>query len=294
MSPEADPGDDEMTTPKVIDYMTRDPIHLYVPGKRREAMKIFVNETISGIPVLREDDDRLVGIVTRADIFAKPHEDQLAMVMHKEVVWCRDTDPLVGAAKLMIDNCIHRLPVLNADDDLVGIISPLDILPYVEELDLATNVEEVMRTSVVPLHSGMPANVALEVMNLTGAKALPVLDDDAHVSGILTDRDIYAQVSIDLKIVESELGPETEEDPWSWDSLRNIMKFYYDIGKVEIPRIPIGDFMVKAPMSVQPKTSVSKASRLMNRGRFNQLPVMDLEGYLQGMVYDIDVLGVLL
>ncbi|NIP36415.1 MAG: hypothetical protein GWN18_15795, partial [Thermoplasmata archaeon] len=59
------------------------------------------------------------------------------------------------------------------------IISPLDILPYVEELDLDQTVDTVMQRSVVPLYRAMPANVALEIMNLTSSKALPVLVDDA-------------------------------------------------------------------------------------------------------------------
>ncbi|NIP36414.1 MAG: CBS domain-containing protein, partial [Thermoplasmata archaeon] len=70
-------------------------------------------------------------------------------------------------------------------------------------------------------------------------------------------------------------GPETEEDHWTWDSLRNVMKFYYDTGKVEIPRTLIEEFMVTRPETVQEKTSVSRAAELMHRGRYNQLPVLD-------------------
>ena len=282
-----------MKTPPVKEFMTRDPIYLYVPGKRSEAMKVFVKETISGIPVLREDDDRLVGIVTRADVFAKPHEDQLAMIMKKDVITCRDTDPLAKASRLMMDNNIHRLPVLDKGGALVGILSPLDILPFIDDLELRETVETVMWRDVVPLYRLMPANVALEVMGLTGAKALPVLNDDAKVSGIVTDRDIYAQVSIDRKMVETELGPETEEDHWTWESLRNIMKLYYDIGKVEIPKTPIEEFMVTEPETVMAQTTVSKAARLMARERFNQLPVLDVGGRLGGMVFDIDLISVL-
>ncbi len=282
-----------MKLPKIREYMTKDPIFLYVPGTRRDAMKVFVNKTISGVPVLREDDDKLVGIVTRADVFAKPNEDQLAMIMRKDPVTCSCECTLDVAAKRMTDNNVHRLPILDEDDKLVGIISPIDILAYIEDMDLDQTVETVMRTEVVPLYGKMPANVALEIMNLTGAKALPVLNDDAKVGGLITDRDIYAQVSIDSKMVESELGPETEEDPWTWDSLRNIMKLYYDIGKVEIPRIPIEGFMATKPITVQVKTSVPKASRLLNKGRFNQAPVLDVREHLAGMIFDFDLLVVL-
>ena len=282
-----------MATPKVKDFMTKDPVFLYVPGNRKEAMRIFVKQTVSGIPVLREDDDKLVGIITRKDVFDKPHEDQLAMIMHKDPVSVHDDDPLGKAAKLMIDTGVHRLPVLDAKEKLVGIISPIDMLAYVDDLELDETVERYMRRDVVPLHRSMPANVALEIMELTHAKALPVLDDDARVAGIITDRDIYAQVRIDRKLVQSELGPEGDEDSWTWESLRNIMKLYYDIGKVEIPKTPIEKVMVKEPKTVQGKTSVSRAARLMHRGKFNQLPVLDTNMKLIGMVYDTDLIKVL-
>ncbi len=280
-------------TPKVRDYMSKDPVFLYVPGHRREAMKVFVKQTISGIPVLREDDDKLVGIITRKDVFDKPNEEQLAMIMHKDPVYCRDDDSLPKAAKLLLENKVHRLPVLDANEKLVGIISPLDMLAHIADMELDETVERFMQRAVVPLHRLMPANVALEIMELTQAKALPVLDDSAKVSGIITDRDIYARVSINQKVVESELGPKSEDDNWSWESLRNIMKLYYDIGKVQIPKTPIEKIMVKEPKTVQVKTSISRAARVMNRGRFNQLPVTDGNGRLKGMVYDMDLLRVL-
>ena len=282
-----------MATPKVKDFMTKDPVFLYVPGNRKEAMRIFVKQTVSGIPVLREDDDKLVGIITRKDVFDKPHEDQLAMIMHKDPVSVHDDDPHGKAAKLMIDTGVHRLPVLDAKEKLVGIISPIDMLAYVDDMELDETVERYMRRDVVPLHRSMPANVALEIMELTHAKALPVLDDDARVAGIITDRDIYAQVRIDRKLVQSELGPEGDEDSWTRESLRNIMKLYYDIGKVEIPKMAIEKVMVKEPKTVQGKTSVSRAARLMHRGKFNQLPVLDTNMKLIGMVYDTDLIKVL-
>ncbi len=282
-----------MAKPKVKDYMTKDPIYLYVPGHRREAMKIFVKETISGIPVLHEDDDKLVGIVTRADIFAKPQEDQLAMLMEKDVISCKGNDGLAKAAKLFLDNMIHRMPVVDDDGRLEGILSPLDILPHIEDLELNETVEGLMDRQVVPLYRLIPANVALEIMKLTNTKALPVLDDDAKVSGIITDRDIYAKVKIDTKTVEKELGTETDIGDLAQDNLRNIMRLYHEMGSVEIPRDTIEDIMVSKPQTVQAKTTVSKASRIMSRGRFNQLPVVNLNGNLVGMIYDMCLLKVL-
>jgi Mg/Co/Ni transporter MgtE len=72
------------------------------------------------------------------------------------------------------------------------------------------------------------------------------------------------------------------------------MKLYYNIGKVEIPRTPIEEFMVTDPITVETKTTVSKAARLLARGQFNQIPVLDVNQHLSGMVYDMDLLSVLI
>jgi CBS domain-containing protein len=72
------------------------------------------------------------------------------------------------------------------------------------------------------------------------------------------------------------------------------MKLYYDIGKVEIPKTPIEEFMVTKPETVEAKATVSKAAHLMARERFNQLPVLDVGDRLGGMVFDIDILSVLI
>ena len=63
---------------KVEDVMSKDLIVSYVPGTIRDALKILAKHNVSGMPVLKKDTKKVVGVVTRNDIFKKSDEEQLA------------------------------------------------------------------------------------------------------------------------------------------------------------------------------------------------------------------------
>lgn len=79
------------------------------------------------IPVT--DKDRLIGMVTDRDIAVRavarglPPETQVRQVMSKEVKYCFDDDDLDEVARNMADIKVRRLPVINHDKRLVGILS---------------------------------------------------------------------------------------------------------------------------------------------------------------------------
>ena len=51
----------------------------------------------------------------------------------------------------------------------------------------------------------------------------------------------------------------------------------------------VGDWMTKDIITVQPETSMMKASKIMRENRFHRLPVVDGDGLLVGIVTDRDV-----
>ncbi len=80
------------------------------------------------------ENDRLIGMVTDRDIALRgvadgkdPAKLTAKDVMTKSVVWCRDTDDLGDAAHLMETKKIRRLPVIDADKRMVGMISLGDV-----------------------------------------------------------------------------------------------------------------------------------------------------------------------
>ena len=84
--------------------------------------------------VLVGKDDRLVGVITDRDLALRcvaeshhPAETTAEQVMTKEILYCRDTDSLEDVALNMTKNKVRRLPVLDKDKRLVGIVSLGDL-----------------------------------------------------------------------------------------------------------------------------------------------------------------------
>ncbi|HXZ24276.1 MAG TPA: CBS domain-containing protein, partial [Methanomassiliicoccales archaeon] len=108
-----------------------------------------------------------------------------------------------------------------------------------------------------------------------------------------TDRDIFNSSFVNGSVAITRLGIGGDEDDWSWEGLRNVMRLWYEVSKIELPGVPVKEIMVKNPTTVFRKTPVSEAARIMRKNDFGQLPVRDSKDNLLAMIYDLDVISVL-
>lgn len=96
-----------------------------------EAAALMAENTIGFLPIA--ENDRLVGTLTDRDIvvagLAKGREasSRVAEVMNREVLYCRASDLPEDVAANMAQNAVRRLPVINDDKQLVGVVSLTDI-----------------------------------------------------------------------------------------------------------------------------------------------------------------------
>jgi CBS domain-containing protein len=84
--------------------------------------------------ILVGKDDRLLGVITDRDLALRcvaeshrPAETTAEQVMTKQILYCRDSDNMETVAQDMTKNKVRRLPVLDQDKRLVGIISLGDL-----------------------------------------------------------------------------------------------------------------------------------------------------------------------
>jgi CBS domain-containing protein len=97
-----------------------------------EIAKRMRDKDVGAIPV--GENDRLVGMVTDRDITCRAvanGKDISKMsardVMTKGIVYCRDTEELDDALRIMEQKKLRRLPVINEKKRMVGILSLGDI-----------------------------------------------------------------------------------------------------------------------------------------------------------------------
>jgi CBS domain-containing protein len=100
--------------------------------------QIMWEEDCGCVPVVREQDDRetarLVGIVTDRDICMAAYTQgktldsiPVATVMGRDLATCVETDPIEVALSVLRTRQLHRLPVVQGDWELVGMLSLADI-----------------------------------------------------------------------------------------------------------------------------------------------------------------------
>jgi len=274
------------------EVMTPNPIVVQVPGSRNEVLQVMVKHNLTGLPVVKRSDGSLTGLITRQEMFNKPDEDQLAMLMIRDPPTISPKDPAEKAAKIFCTGSVRHLPVIDKNR-LVGIVTPTDLLEVVERGGFNMPVEQVVQSTCVPVFEDSPLIVALVTLKVSKITAMPVLDEKGRLTGIITDRDIFNNTLINDHMVRSNQGPPLEEDEWTWESLHNVMKLWYEVSKLELPGVPVKEIMVRNPTTVFTKTTVAEAARIMRKNDFGQLPVRDSKDHLLAMIYDLDIVSVL-
>jgi CBS domain-containing protein len=111
----------------VKDIVSEDVVYVSVPGTREKALEIIVKENVSVVPVVKEGSKKLVGILTRSDLITNPDEEQIAMLMTRDLVTAEMDEPLEKVAKNMVKYNVRRVPVVDGED-LVGIVTAFDLV----------------------------------------------------------------------------------------------------------------------------------------------------------------------
>ncbi|HEY2818592.1 MAG TPA: CBS domain-containing protein [Casimicrobiaceae bacterium] len=116
---------------KVSEAMTRD-VRVASPNESiRDAARMMAEIDAGALPV--GENDRLVGVITDRDIAVravaegKDSTTKVRDVMSREVLYCYDDQDVDDVARNMGDVKVRRLPVVNRDKRLVGIISLGDV-----------------------------------------------------------------------------------------------------------------------------------------------------------------------
>jgi len=121
-----------MSVLRVRDVMTRNVHALPATMPIVEAAEQLAAWHVSGAPVLQ--GKRLVGVASKTDLFdpRREREDEVTAtvldVMTPMVYAVRDSDPAVLAARLMTDEHIHRVIVLDEHGHIAGIVTSMDLV----------------------------------------------------------------------------------------------------------------------------------------------------------------------
>jgi CBS domain-containing protein len=246
-----------------------------------DARKIMDAEKIRALPVMK--DGKLVGIVTRRGLLRTdiPALNENAWttdvdlkdatvdeIMTKNPITVPASGPLPKAARVMLENKITAIPVVDDNRAMVGIITTSDIFRFILEelpdLKLDLHAREFMTSHVVTLG---PDDSLLEAHRLMGAeriRALPVVED-GELKGIITRTDLLSNDNSRF------LSRNNQEE------------------SLKVLTNSVSQIMITNVITITPETTLLDAARLMLENKFHSLPVLDSDKKLAGILTESDL-----
>jgi CBS domain-containing protein len=136
-------------------------------------------------------------------------------IMRREARFCHPWTPLADAGRMMAEVGCGVLPVVDLEQNVIGMVTDRDICLVLTARDRKASeiaVREVVRDDVFTCEAGDDIGDALAIMAACQVRRLAVLDEAAHLEGILSLDDVA--------VAARALGPHDYTGP-----------FYSDVAK---------------------------------------------------------------
>jgi len=224
------------------------------------------------LPVL-DRERRVVGMLTPADVLYASMQSRpirVRDVMTSPAVTIDAREPVEGAAKQMVEERIHSLPVVGRSGELLGIVTGTDLMralagahpPPAWRGDVP--VDSVMTHDPMTLEPDATIADAAALMADAGVRHVPIVDPNGTVVGIVSDRDLREALRGDVARWPQAPADRLDE--------------------------PILSAMTPNPVALRSGTSIRGALEGVTDERVGALPVVDEQDRLLGIVSYVDLL----
>lgn len=297
---------------KVRDAMTPSPKTVSTASPLREAVQILLSSVFSGLPVV-DKKNRPVGVLTQGDLISRGGlplrpgmlaesdgdriESALSSIadksagdsMTKPVITVGEDKQLSEAVDIMLSKGVKRLPVVNKEGKLCGMISRLDIFRTVMheapdwksfqaqkvDVDRLNTVGDILRRDTHTVSPETSIEEVIRIIDQNDIQRVAVIDDSAKLLGIISDRDLLVFFK--------------QEQDGIWGLLAKVKKpFVQDACHGDFRQCLIdtkaGSVMTTDLITVREDMLIEDAIRIMIQKAIKRLPVVDTEGRFQGMV----------
>ncbi len=128
----------------VADVMTMDPVTVGAHATVEDAEQLIATYRISGLPVV-DGEGQLVGVLSRTDLLldggpalsklVRGHASGLRVgeLMSTPPITVGLTATLAEAARIMVDERVHRLVIVNEQDEPIGVLSATDFVTLIAD-----------------------------------------------------------------------------------------------------------------------------------------------------------------
>ncbi|MGW5782279.1 CBS domain-containing protein [Streptomyces sp. NPDC003863] len=198
---------------KIGDLMTGDVVSAVPVTSFREIAKLLAEHDITGVPVL-DEDDHVVGVVSESDLLAR-HELTARDLMTTPAVTVHAEETVADAARLMVRRGVERLPVVDVEERLVGIVTRRDLLcVYLRpDAEIRRRIHEDVLTNAMDLPGDtVDVHVLDGVVTLAGrvrrhSQALMLVELAERVDGVVAVVDQLSFQEDDTHLTSSTRSP---------------------------------------------------------------------------------------
>lgn len=291
----------------VQDVMSRNVASVEPGTPLADVVQLLVERDVKAVPVV-DDQHQVVGIVTGGDLLAggaipvrlslqkdfpndlaAHHLEQLEAsdktaqdIMTAPALTIQAAAHLTQAARLMADRHIKRLPVVDDQNQLVGIVSRLDVLRAASQAasegpplppppaGVGLQVRDIMVSDVPTARPDTPISNLLPALINSPMRRAVVVDNGGRVVGLIADAMLMDQAL-------------PEEKPGLWASVRHALGLG---GGPAVPRpaLRAEDVMTRDVFTIPANAPILDAIQQMVERRVKRLVVVDEVGRLLGMV----------
>jgi CBS-domain-containing membrane protein len=287
----------------VEDVMRTEVVSVRAEAPLREAVELLIGQEFRALPVV-DEARRLRGILANADLLARggltarlellsampaePREAVLAAlpvvtvaeVMHGDVAVLQPRETLESATRRMSELRLKRLPVVDEEGRLVGILSRADVLRAVAESFPrepadgshagARTAGELMRSDAPVVLATAPLAQVVTAVASTRLNRAVVVDEDRRVVGVVADADVLRSVGFGAR--------------------PGVLSALMRAGGRTHGTVTAGDVVQHDAPVVTADTLLADAAQVMVARRRKILPVVDADGRLLGILDRADLL----
>lgn len=146
----------------------------------------------------------------------------------------------------------------------------------------AIGVRHAMSHPVRTVHPRTPMADAAHLMVSEKISGLPVVDEEGHLSGIITEADFLRALGV----------PPHHPHHSLWQTLESLFTHLSHHGELEAPDDPVAEHMIQNVVCVHPKQDLHDVIEVMKRNRVKRVVVCDNDRKVIGMVTRSDLVRV--
>jgi CBS domain-containing protein len=156
------------------------------------------------LPVMEKE--KLVGVVTKADLLPLiTSNTKIKEVMNKEIHAVSPEDRVVHARRILLDNDIGRIPVVN-EGKVVGVIADREIAFAFAKIKKSFSmgqqhhqirellVKDVMKKNVITVPGDVTVKDTADLMIKQGVGCIPIVDKNEKIRGMVTRTDLLKKL----------------------------------------------------------------------------------------------------